>query len=74
MIYAIYLKRTSKPTWSLVSISSSIETIFKDLEDIKKKCNNEGLLNFKLATKIYETSFYIPQSLKTLISQEIKYN
>jgi hypothetical protein len=74
MIHGIYIKANAKKKWQLVSLAISPEDASKDydlaLEDLKKK----GQDSAEVGIQIFDSSFYIPESLKELKHSKPLYN
>lgn len=74
MIHAIYLKSKPKNKWQLHSIVNSAEIANDDLIKALKNAKLSGLDQVEGAIQIFESSFYIPESLKEIKNQKLLFN
>ncbi len=74
MIHGIYVRNRPKSKWKLFSVTTSQESVIKELEAALKEAHLQGNENAEVATKIFESSFYIPEQLSTITDQKPLFN
>ncbi|CAB4196959.1 hypothetical protein UFOVP1290_479 [uncultured Caudovirales phage] len=74
MIHGIYVKNRPKSKWKLFSITTSQECVVQELDAALKAAHLQGNENAEVATKIFESSFYIPEQLSTITDQKPLFN
>jgi hypothetical protein len=76
MVYCVYVKKTDKSDWRLVDATSQLEQLSISMKDALLKATDpvKGNKGAIVGVKKYETSFYIPEFIKKLESDEIFYN
>jgi hypothetical protein len=74
MIHGIYLKSRPKGKWHLVSVAASPEAASHDIDEVLKQAKLEGNENAEAASRCFDTSFHIPESLFEIKSPKPMYN
>jgi hypothetical protein len=74
MIHGIYVKNKPKGKWKLFSVTTSQEAVIKELDAALEAAHLQGNESAEVATKIFESSFYIPEQLSTITDQKPLFN
>ena len=74
MIHAVYQKSRPKAKWHLVSVTTSPESANTDLDEARKQATAEGLDQFELAVKNFESAFHIPMFLDEVKDTKVLFN
>ena len=74
MVHGVYLKSRPKSRWQLVSIKLSAESAINHLNASLKQAKLEGNDKAEGAIQVFETLFYIPESLTEITNQKLMYN
>lgn len=74
MVHGIYMKTRPKSKWHLVSVKISAESALKDLNIALDQAKLEGYDQAEVAIKIFDTVFYIPESLNEVKDQKLLFN
>jgi hypothetical protein len=74
MIHGIYVKNTPKAKWHLVSIAISAEAANYDLDEALKQAKLDGREEAEVGCQIFDSVFWIPQTLTEIKNQKPLYN
>lgn len=74
MFHGIYVKSRPKGKWHLVSVTMSPETATYDVKAILKQAKIEDNGKIEACIQIFESAFYIPESLTEVKEQKLMYN
>jgi hypothetical protein len=74
MVHGIYVKNRPKSKWQLISVKLSAEGALKVLDNALKQAEIDGFTEAKGAIQIFESAFYIPETLKEIKDQKLIYN
>lgn len=74
MVHGVYLKSRPKARWYLISVKLSAESALNDVNDVLKQAKLEGNENAEAKIQVFETLFYIPESLQEIKDQKLIYN
>ncbi len=74
MIHGIYLKSRPKGRWHLFSLALSAEAANYDLNAALKQAKLTGNDDAQAAVQIFDSSFYIPESLAEIKEQKPMFN
>ena len=74
MVHGIYIKNRPKSKWQLFSVAASAEIANNDLSKALKQAISEGYENAEVAVQLFDSVFYIPESLPSIKEQKILYN
>jgi hypothetical protein len=74
MIHGVYVKNRPKSKWLLVSTTPSAEVAIQDRDEALKQAQLDGHEQADVAIRIFESVFYIPESLTEIKKQEPQYN
>lgn len=74
MIHGIYIKNRQKDKWHLFSTVKSAEEASTQLELAMTFAKKSGYDNPEVGIKVFESSFYIPQTLKEINKSPPIYN
>ena len=66
MIHGIYVRTKPKFRWRLVSTASSNEVAQKDLSTALQVAKDKGFEEAEAAIQSYESSFFVPGTLKDI--------
>jgi len=70
MILGIYLKSKPKSKWHLVSVSTSAERATQEVTLFKKQANLNGYEDAEVAIQSFESSFWIPEYISEIKTQD----
>lgn len=74
MIHGIYLKSKPKGKWYLVSVAVSSEAANQDISEALKQAQLEGNEQAEVTSQLFDSSFWIPESLAVIKPQKPLYN
>jgi hypothetical protein len=74
MIHGIYLKSKPKNKWHLVSVAVSPETANQEVSECKKQAALDGHELAEVAIKIFDSTFWIPEFVDEIKTQEPLFN
>ncbi len=74
MIHGIYLKNKPKAKWHLFSLATSAETASNDYKRALELAHKEGNENAEVAIQVFDTIFWIPETINDLKDQKPIYN
>lgn len=74
MVHGVYMKSRPNAKWHLVSVKLSAESALHDLNKALDQAKLEGNDLAEVAIQVFETVFYIPESLKEVKDQKLMFN
>lgn len=74
MIHAIYVRNKPKKEWTIVRLIESINDVPEEMNEALQEAKKDGFPEAEVGMKIFQTRFYIPESLKTLVSDSTSAN
>lgn len=74
MIHGIYIKNKPKAKWHLFSVAISAEAANYDINEAIKKIKGEGLDQAEVACQLFESAFWIPETLTEIKNHKPLYN
>lgn len=74
MIHAIYVKNKPKAKWLLVSIAISAEAANYDIDEALKQAKLNGRDEAEVACQLFDSVFWIPETLVEIKNQKPLYN
>lgn len=74
MIHGIYIKNKPKAKWHLVSVAISAEAANYDFNEAVKQAKLDGRDEAEVAIQIFDSAFWIPETMSEVINQKPQYN
>lgn len=70
MIHGIYVRAKPKHRWRLIGVAASGESALRDKNQALAKAKSDGFLDAEAAIKTYESSFFIPENLPEIKTED----
>lgn len=74
MVHGVYVKSRPKARWHLFSVKLSAESALNDVNTVLQQAKLEGNDMAEAKIQVFETLFYIPESLQEVKDQKLMYS